>query len=208
MNRRSLFTRLPRYIPELDGVRAIAVLMVMLMHVFTPDDQSRGALENVAPRVLTLLIAHGWLGVDLFFVLSGFLITGILLDTRERPRYFENFYGRRALRILPLYFLYIAVMACCYPGHRPYFLLSLVFLANLAGLVGAGIPHGAGVFWSLAVEEHFYLIWPWLVRMLNRRALGWTCASIVIAESVLRAVFAAHGMDVYCPSWFRFDGLA
>ena len=203
-----MFTRLPRYIPELDGVRAIAVLMVMLMHVFTPDDQSRGALANVAPRALTLLIAHGWLGVDLFFVLSGFLITGILLDSKESPRYFENFYGRRALRILPLYFLCIAAMACCYPGHGPYFLLSLVFLANLAGLVGAGVPHGAGVFWSLAVEEHFYLIWPWLVRMLSRRALGWTCASIVIAEPILRAIFVAHGMDVYSPSWFRFDGLA
>jgi peptidoglycan/LPS O-acetylase OafA/YrhL len=200
--------RLPRYIPELDGVRAIAVLMVMLMHLLTPDDQSRGAFENVAPRALTLLISHGWLGVDLFFVLSGFLITGILLDSRESPRYFENFYGRRALRILPLYFLCIAVLACFYPGHGPYFLLSLVFLANLAGLVGAGVPHGAAVFWSLAVEEHFYLIWPWLVRLLSRRALVLTCACIVIAETILRAIFVAHGMDVYCPSWFRFDGLA
>jgi peptidoglycan/LPS O-acetylase OafA/YrhL len=203
-----LFTRLPRYIPELDGVRAIAVLMVMLMHILMPNDQSQAALESVAPRVLSLLIGHGWLGVDLFFVLSGFLITGILLDTRESPRYFENFYGRRALRILPLYFLCIAVMACCYPGHGPYFLLSLVFLANLAGLVGAGAPHGADVFWSLAVEEHFYLIWPWLVRLLSRRALGWTCACIVITEPILRAISAAHGIDVYNPSWFRFDGLA
>jgi peptidoglycan/LPS O-acetylase OafA/YrhL len=203
-----LFTRLPRYIPELDGIRAIAILMVMLMHVLTPDDQSRGALEHVAPRASTLLIGHGWLGVDLFFVLSGFLITGILLDTRTSPRYFENFYGRRALRILPLYFLCIAVMACCYPGRGPYFLLSLAFLANLASLVGAGVPHGAAVFWSLAVEEHFYLMWPWLVRLLSRRALGWTCACIIITEPILRALFAAHGMDVYNPSWFRFDGLA
>ncbi len=182
--------------------------MVMLMHIFTPDDQSTAALANVAPRVLTVLIGHGWLGVDLFFVLSGFLITGILLDSRESPRYFENFYGRRALRILPLYLLCIVVMAYCYPGCGPYFLLSLVFLANLAGLVGAGVPHGAGVFWSLAVEEHFYLIWPWLVRMLSRRALVCTCACIVTAEPILRAIFAAHGMDVYSPSWFRFDGLA
>src|SRR5580692_5983434 len=110
MNRRSLFTRLPRYIPELDGVRAIAVLMVMLMHVFTPDDQSRGALENVAPRVLPLLIAHGWLGVDLFFVLSGFLITGILLDTRDRVTYFHDFWLRRALRILPLVFTVVGIL--------------------------------------------------------------------------------------------------
>lgn len=204
----STAVRLPRYIPELDGVRAIAVLMVMLMHILITNDQSKAALESVAPGVLILLIGHGWLGVDLFFVLSGFLITGILLDTRESPRYFENFYGRRALRILPLYFLCIAVLACFYPGHGPYFLLSLVLLANLAGLVGAGVPHGADVFWSVAVEEHFYLIWPWLVRMLSRRAFGWTCASTIITEPILRAIFTAHGMDVYFPSWFRFDGLA
>jgi peptidoglycan/LPS O-acetylase OafA/YrhL len=201
-------TRLPAYIPELDGIRAIAVLMVLTMHLFTMDEQSSSALLTVAPRALEVAIGHGWLGVDLFFVLSGFLITGILLDSRESPHYFRNFYGRRALRILPLYFLCIAVMAYFYPGNGSYFLLSLVFLANMAGLLGVAAPHGPGVFWSLAVEEHFYLIWPWLVRMLSRRALVWTCASIVISEPILRAVFATHGADVYNPSWFRFDGLA
>lgn len=200
--------RLPPYIPELDGIRAIAVLMVVLMHVFTLDEQSSDALLTVAPRIIAGFIGHGWLGVDLFFVLSGFLITGILLDTKENPHYLRNFYGRRALRILPLYFLCIAVMACFYPGNGPYFLLSLVFLANMAGLLGVPIPHGPGVFWSLAVEEHFYLVWPWLVRWLSRRALAWTCAAIVVAEPILRGVFVAHGTDVYNPSWFRFDGLA
>jgi len=199
---------LPPYIPELDGIRAIAVLMVVMMHVLAPDDQSSKALLTVAPRVLTGFIGHGWLGVDLFFVLSGFLITGILLDTRESPHYLRNFYGRRALRILPLYFLCIAVMACFYPGNGAYFLLSLVFLANMAGLFGVSIPHGPGVFWSLAIEEHFYLIWPWLVRALSRRALVFACASIIVAEPILRAVFVARGTDVYNPSWFRFDGLA
>ena len=197
--------RLPAYIPELDGIRAIAVLMVLIMHVFTLDDQSSAALLNVVPRALVVLIGHGWLGVDLFFVLSGFLITGILLDS---PDQLQHFYGRRVLRILPLYFLCIVVMAYFYPGNGSYFLLSLVFLANMAGLLGVAAPHGPGVFWSLAVEEHFYLIWPWLVRMLSRRALVWTCASIVISEPILRAVFATHGADVYNPSWFRFDGLA
>ncbi|HLK21015.1 MAG TPA: hypothetical protein VKT81_18825, partial [Bryobacteraceae bacterium] len=70
------------------------------------------------------------------------------------------------------------------------------------------IPHGPGVFWSLAVEEHFYLIWPWLVRVLSRRALAFACAFIIAAEPVLRAIFVARGVDVYNPSWFRFDGLA
>jgi peptidoglycan/LPS O-acetylase OafA/YrhL len=81
---------LPPYIPELDGIRAIAVLMVVMMHVLAPDDQSSNALLTVAPRVLTGFIGHGWLGVGLFFVLSGFLITGILLDTRESPHYLET----------------------------------------------------------------------------------------------------------------------
>jgi peptidoglycan/LPS O-acetylase OafA/YrhL len=179
--------------------------MVLFLHVLDPDAQSSAALLTVAPRFLVLLIGHGWLGVDLFFVLSGFLITGILLDN---PNHLENFYARRALRILPLYFLCIAVMACFYPGNGPYFLLSLAFLANMAGLLGVAVPHGPDVFWSLAVEEHFYLVWPWLVRMLSRSALACACASIVIAEPLLRAVFVAHGCDVYMPSWFRFDGLA
>ena len=197
--------RLPAYIPELDGIRAIAVLMVLMMHVFTFDDQSSAALLNVVPRALVVLIGHEWLGVDLFFVLSGFLITGILLDS---PDQLQHFYGRRVLRILPLYFLCIVVMAYFYPGNGSYFLLSLVFLANVAGLLGVAVPHGPGVFWSLAVEEHFYLIWPWLVRILSRRALVLACALIIISEPILRAVFAAHGTDVYNPSWFRFDGLA
>lgn len=179
--------------------------MVLFLHVLDPDAQSSAALLAVAPRFLVILIGHGWLGVDLFFVLSGFLITGILLENPDR---LEGFYVRRALRILPLYFLCIAMMACFYPGNGPYFLLSLVFLANMAGLLGVAIPHGPGVFWSLAVEEHFYLLWPWLVHMLSRRALACTCASIVIAEPLLRAFFVAHGVDVYMPSWFRFDGLA
>ncbi len=193
------------HIPELDGIRAIAVLMVLFLHLLDPDAQSSAALLTVAPQFLVLLIGHGWLGVDLFFVLSGFLITGILLDN---PHNLENFYARRALRILPLYFLCIAVMACFYSGSGTYFLLSLAFLANMAGLLGVAVPHGPDVFWSLAVEEHFYLIWPWLVRMLSRRALACTCATIVIAEPLLRAVFVARGVDVYMPSWFRFDGLA
>jgi len=201
----STATRPGAYIPELDGIRAIAVLMVLMLHILEPDQQSSAALLTVAPRALAILIGHGWLGEDLFFVLSGFLITGILLD---HPDNLENFYARRALRILPLYLLCIAIMAGFYSGNASYFLLSLVFLANIAGPLGIPVPHGPGVFWSLAVEEHFYLIWPWLVRALSRRALACTCASIIIAEPILRAVFVARGIDVYNPSWFRFDSLA
>jgi peptidoglycan/LPS O-acetylase OafA/YrhL len=199
--------RLPNQIPELDGIRAIAIWMVLVVHTFLPDDESGLALARW-PKPLLLIMGHGWLGVDLFFVLSGFLITGILLDSRNSPHYIRNFYTRRVLRILPVYFLCLAVMSYYYPGHSSYFWLSLLFMANMAGLFQIGVPHGPSVFWSLAVEEHFYLVWPWLVRLLSKRILAIVCGVILVAEPVLRAIYAARGVDVYAPSWFRFDGLA
>ena len=163
--------RLPSHIPELDGIRAIAIWMVLVLHTFIPDEESGQALARW-PKPLLLIMGHGWLGVDLFFVLSGFLITGILLDSRNSPHYIRNFYSRRVLRILPVYFVCLAVVLYFYAGYSSYFLLSLLFMANMAGLFQIAIPHGPGVFWSLAVEEHFYLVWPWLVRLLSRRALA------------------------------------
>src|SRR5437879_3615839 len=125
--------RLPSHISELDGIRAIAIWMVLGLHLFVPDEESVQALMRW-PEPLLLVIGHGWLGVDLFFVLSGFLITGILIDGRNSPHYIRNFYSRRLLRILPVYFVCLAAMTYFYPGHRSYFLLSLFFMANMAGL--------------------------------------------------------------------------
>ena len=182
--------------------------MVLALHTFIPDDESSRALAHW-PKLLLLILGHGWLGVDLFFVLSGFLITGILLDGRSDPHYIRNFYSRRALRILPVYFICLAVMAYFYPGYSSYFWLSLLFMANTAGPVfHIAVPHGPGVFWSLAVEEHFYFVWPWLVRILSRRTLAMVCAALMVFEPVLRAVYAARGVDIYPLSWFRFDALA
>ena len=201
--------QLPSYIPELDGMRAIAVGMVLLLHVLCPDPESIRTLALIGiPRPVMVLLEHGWLGVDLFFILSGFLITGILLETKDSPRYFRNFYGRRILRILPLYLACIAVMSFFYAGHAAYFLLSVFFLANAAWLFDIPIPHGPTVFWSLAVEEHFYLIWPWFVRIMSRRALAMVCGLVVLGEPLLRAIFTLRGTEVYPLSWFRFDGLA
>jgi peptidoglycan/LPS O-acetylase OafA/YrhL len=129
---------------ELDGFRAFAVLMVLVHHLFfgwpTP------ALNSV-PRVLRVAIGHGWLGVDLFFVLSGFLITGILIDSRESGHYFRNFYSRRVLRIVPLYLTCILMMYFAYPRAGPYFRLSLLYLANFAYFFRVRTAHGPGVFW-------------------------------------------------------------
>jgi peptidoglycan/LPS O-acetylase OafA/YrhL len=194
---------------ELDGFRAIAVLMVFVHHLFygwpTP------ALARI-PRVIRAVLGHGWLGVDLFFVLSGFLITGILIDSREKEHYFRNFYTRRILRILPLYLTCIVIMYFGYRGAGAYFGLSLLYLANFSYFFGVKVPHGPGVFWSLAIEEHFYLVWPLVVRLLNRYWLLGFALLLVLGTPVLRGVCAHAGMnpefEIYPYSFFRFDGLA
>jgi peptidoglycan/LPS O-acetylase OafA/YrhL len=194
---------------ELDGFRAAAVLMVFIMHLLygwpTP------ALSRL-PGFLRGLIGRGWLGVDLFFILSGFLITGILIDSRDSEHYFRNFYTRRVLRIVPLYLTCIVIMYFGYPGAEAYFGLSLLYLANFAYFFHVRTPHGPGVFWSLAVEEHFYLVWPLVVRFIKGYWLLAFTAVLVLGSPILRGVCAYAGMDpelqIYPYSFFRFDGLA
>ena len=193
--------REPRVL-ELDGVRAIAIWWVLLFHVF-PD----ASLASV-PGPIRLFINHGWLGVDLFFVLSGFLITGILLETKNKPSYFKNFYARRALRILPVYLCAILAMWICYHGFSEFFILSLAFLANFNNLLHVSYPLGGSVLWSLAVEEHFYMIWPVLVRFTSTKALVVIGVALVATETTVRGIGIAHGIDTYELSWFRFDSLA
>lgn len=138
----------------------------------------------------------GWMGVDLFFVLSGFLITGILLDTRELPGYFTNFYARRALRIFPLYYTMLAVLFLLTPWlhlqwHRGH--IAYVFYAgNIAYNLNPSLAevHPTLSFlhlWSLAVEEQFYLIWPLMVLLVSsRRRLTWICAGLSLGGLALR----------------------
>jgi peptidoglycan/LPS O-acetylase OafA/YrhL len=198
-------------VPELDGFRAIAIWMVLGAHLVDGWTLPSGALNGVPAPVLFGL-SRGWLGVDLFFVLSGLLITGILLDAKEKPSYYRNFYARRFLRIIPLYFTVITITFLAYRSPALYFLLSYLFLANVAGALRVPIPHGPGVFWSLAVEEHFYLAWPMVIRFLSRNSLILTCLLIFLASPVLRGIAAARGLDpaqeIYPLSWYRFDGLA
>ena len=199
----------PARIYELDGFRATAVLAVLFHHLFygwnTP------ALSSV-PGVVRAVLSRGWLGVDLFFVLSGFLITGILLDAKSSGHYFRNFYTRRVLRIVPLYLACILLMYLCYPDKGAYFRLSLLYLANFAYYFHVPKPHGPGVFWSLAIEEHFYLLWPLVVRLLNRFWLLGLTLVLVVASPILRGYCAHAGMDpslqIYPYSFFRFDNLA
>lgn len=194
---------------ELDGFRAFAVLMVLVHHLFYGW---RTPALFWFPGFIRIAIGHGWLGVDLFFVLSGFLITGILIDSRESEHYFRNFYSRRVLRIVPLYVTCIVIMYFGYPGAGAYFGLSLLYLANFAYFFHVKTPHGPGVFWSLAVEEHFYLVWPLVVRFLKGFWLLGFTALIVLGTPILRGVCVHAGMnpefEIYPYSFFRFDGLA
>jgi peptidoglycan/LPS O-acetylase OafA/YrhL len=167
----------PRYVPELDGVRGIAIASVMALH-FVGASTPGTLIERVAAKTSS----YGVWGVDLFFVLSGFLITGILIQAKGTQRYFQNFYIRRALRIFPLYYgvlvLLLVTPAGVLGGLDPALVEARrlqpwlwTYLTNV--YIGAqqsfSIPYFSH-FWSLAVEEHFYLVWPVLILLLSRRA--------------------------------------
>lgn len=190
----------------LDGIRGLAALLVLFHHAFhIPLVQ--GEMSGLT-RLVSEITKGGWLGVDLFFVLSGFLITGILLDQRCEHHYFRNFYARRVLRIVPLYFLALLVLLIFYQHSGSFVLLGSLYLTNFAALFG--VPMLFGPLWSLSVEEHFYLLWPGLVRWLNRRNL-WLIVSGIIVLSPLARLLSfepATVMNIYFFSWFRFDGLA
>lgn len=162
------------HIPALDGLRGIAVLMVVVLHATANMD------SNTFPEWLALgAFSFGWIGVDLFFALSGFLITRILLADLDSPGYYQNFYVRRSLRIFPLYFTVLClVWFAASEENRESLPWYFWYANNLAPGVSTYIGgFTVGHFWSLAVEEHFYLFWPFIVRWLGRdrlyKAIGW-----------------------------------
>jgi peptidoglycan/LPS O-acetylase OafA/YrhL len=187
------FAREDHVVP-LDGLRGLAVLMVMFGH-FWLAQKPAGSVQEWTYT----FVQNGWVGVDLFFVLSGFLITGILLEAKGSTHYFRNFYARRILRIFPLYwgflFAYFVVLPrvvslapgspfATTPGIEPWFWL---YASNMLSLVkGAVIPPGLNHFWSLAVEEQFYLIWPAIVFAVSMKTLERTCVALVVAAFAFR----------------------
>jgi peptidoglycan/LPS O-acetylase OafA/YrhL len=182
------------HIPALDGLRGIAILLV-IPHNADTFSQSATWLWPIA------LLAHaGWIGVQLFFVLSGFLITRNLLDTRHDSNYLRSFYVRRVLRIFPLYYLTLFVALVVLPQFvelRPGALAShqhqiwlWTFLSNWVqpyGIEVSGFSH----FWSLAVEEQFYLLWPFVVLFAAGSRLLWVCL-VLVALAVLSRVLLMH----------------
>jgi len=181
-------------VPALDGLRGIAILLVLFYHSVVATYTVSTAL-----RFVHMLGHLSWSGVDLFFVLSGFLIGGILLDTRDSPRYFKTFYIRRAFRILPIYTAiitaYVVWLIVVRVQHGQWGDSSirqvplwayLTFTQNLWTAAGWTELMVCGVTWSLAVEEQFYLTLPALVRKISRHALTWILAIVVVAAPLLR----------------------
>ena len=195
------------YMPELDSLRGVAILLVLFFHGMVPV---QNAELSRAGKIIFAVSQYGWVGVNLFFVLSGFLITGILMDSRGRQDYYQRFYLRRALRILPaLYAILLLLLVGGWIQWR-FLLLSAVFLANSAPLLG--VPLQYGPLWSLAVEEHFYLLWPALIRRLSLRGVTLIIAVILVASPLFREIgFAlAHYPQNFASlyTWSNLDGLA
>jgi peptidoglycan/LPS O-acetylase OafA/YrhL len=197
--------------PELDALRGIAILMVLLYHgLYWGIDLNQ---IPAGKRQIFVAMWVGRLGVNLFFVLSGFLITGSLMNTRARPYYYRRFYLRRALRILPALVLTLVLLLAARAVPLKFALLSLAYLANLAPLFGVAIAYP--VLWSLAVEEHFYLGWPWVVRRFSNRAVLALCMVIVAVSPLLRLISfqLAHAkgwvsFEIFDYTWNSSDGLA
>jgi len=205
----------PHY-ASFNGLRAVAVFLVFLVHFG----------NYILPRQLT---EYMWAGVDLFFVLSGFLITGILFDSIHDPLYFRNFYIRRALRIFPVFYSLFLLLFLLTPilhlAYEPTLLLYSVYLGNLFlpfldlahhnptiivwAFHGHYINGNIGHLWSLCVEEQFYLIWPavvWLVR--SRIRLMWICALVSLATLLeriyLQGHLSQHLLDYHLLEWSTY----
>jgi peptidoglycan/LPS O-acetylase OafA/YrhL len=187
------------HVPALDGVRGLAILMVLVDHLMLFNSNNGSHWIDALAQLRGL----GGTGVDLFFVLSGFLITGILYDTLQNAHYFRNFYMRRLLRIFPLYYGFLFLLLALTPwlhvtwGGRQYVLLA--YLQNTAIWFPVSGFHPAVLvdlnhFWSLAVEEQFYCVWPLLVFLVrDRRRLMQLSILLSIFALLLRLYLSRHG---------------
>ena len=201
------------HIGPLDGLRAAAIFLVLLYHL------SPGRNPDLGLRSLHWKVADiGWCGVDLFFVLSGFLITTKLIAARGDRHRFRNFYARRTLRIFPLYYAALVVALIAVPlltrlpfeplhAQLPYWLYFTNFAwPELRVEQTVSISH----FWSLAVEEQFYLLWPAVVFLTRERITRWLCVAVAIAAPLLRLALALNGAEwsaTYAWTPSRADGL-
>jgi peptidoglycan/LPS O-acetylase OafA/YrhL len=200
----------------LDGVRGLAVLIVVIHYSVWIAETSQLLLMKLTSSIL----ATGWVGVQLFFVLSGFLITGILLDAKGKARYFSSFYFRRMLRIFPRYCIVVALILVVAPrlawneawadavrqGHRwAHWFYVQNWITSSPGF--DALSHT----WSLAVEEQFYLVWPLVVWLLGRRGLTWLCGFAMAGTPCISLALRQSGWDPNTAYEFtiaRWDALA
>jgi peptidoglycan/LPS O-acetylase OafA/YrhL len=205
-------------IKELDGLRGVAVVLVMALHIFK---RAAYFTEHPVLETFTKITTVGWVGVDIFFTLSGFLITSILLKSKTEEHYFRNFYVRRALRIFPLYYAAIAFVLLFAPKVEPEFTaqlktalpIMLLYQQNWALLFkGFYITQYLGITWSLAIEEQFYFIWPFVVYKLNREQLVKASIGYIIVSMTARILgtlfwpnLAQASTFFYYTSFARFE---
>ena len=216
------------HLPALDALRGLAIVLVLASH-FPAQPAIAGPLSRAVRGAMLL----GWTGVDLFFVLSGFLITGILLDGladheatgTDRGALLVRFYGRRALRILPLYYLTLATLLLVALALRATGAASAAgesllrdqwwYWLHGSNLAAARAPHWASTswvqhFWSLAVEEQFYLVWPLVLLALPRRWLAPLVGFVMVGALLVRMPLAGAQQEVaaYALTPARADALA
>lgn len=210
-----------RHMPQLDGLRGLAILLVTVYRFGReiPDSNSGAAFSQT--------IGLGSHGVELFFVLSGFLITGILLDSRGEANQLRNFFARRSLRILPLYFAALAICLWIVPAlaillgsesiqnafapacQQQWYLWTYMTNVRMS-VVDAWCFGPMDHFWSLAVEEHFYWLWPLVILFARPRWTAWLTAGLLVACLVSRTAWLASGgaaTVAEVSSIWRCDGL-
>jgi len=183
-----------KHIPELDGVRGMSIVMVLFFHL-----QLTGIIRQHYEIFNTLFI-HGWISVDLFFVLSGFLITTILLKTKGRPNYFKTFYTRRILRIFPLYYLYIFLFFLVASNTKIATMEEFSIIMNnklwfifyvqniLIATTQQVLPFGLNDLWTLSIEEQFYIVWPFLVFIFPKNKLKYAIAFFIVFPLFFRII--------------------
>jgi peptidoglycan/LPS O-acetylase OafA/YrhL len=214
-NQQAEFLELDRII-ELDGIRGLALVMVLWLHCFLLEPTS------LIIRLANSIGGSMFIALDLFFVLSGFLITGILIRTRDVPRRARNFYVRRALRIFPAYYFVILFIFVIYPVFygpldqvldRREAIYYVFYIQNLWHAWTEIKPSWPGLqhLWSMAVEEQFYLLWPLVVWKTPPAQLVRVCAWVFVVSVTLKFVLIANGAsvyEVYLPTYTRVEGLA
>jgi len=195
--------------PGLDALRGLAILSVLFYHGLYWAPVQRPPTHSLAARISGLFV-FGWLGVFLFFVLSGFLITGVLLDSKSRPHYWRDFYVRRVLRIMPAFVLVLLIVKVFFHATWLYVAVCMAYMANLTQMMHIS-GYQYGLLWSLAVEEQFYLGWPWLAKLLTQRHLFYVVLASIVFSPVLRYLSAAGIVplgDPHSMTWLISDNLA